>query len=62
MSKANVSFISIKDWVDQSLIKVENKKLFFDIYMKKYLPEGYASLTFFLLMYSWEGPLRLLTE
>ena len=62
MGKANISFIAIKDWVDQSLIKVKNEKLFFDIFMKYYLPDGSGSLTFFLLIYSWEGPLRLLTE
>ena len=56
MGKANISFIAIKDWVDQSLIKVKNEKLFFDIYMKNYLPDGSGSLTFFLLIYSWEGP------
>ena len=62
MGEANISFIAIKDWVDQSLIKVKNEKLFFDIYMKNYLPDGSGSLTFFLLIYSWEGPFRLLTE
>ena len=62
MSKANISFITIKDRVYQGLIKVKNEKFFFDIYMKDYLPDGSGSLTFFLLIYSWEGPLRLLTE
>lgn len=30
--------------------------------MEEKIPEGSGSLTFFLLMYSWDGPFRLLME
>lgn len=55
-------FLLVEDGVDQSLVKVHHQKFLLRIYVVQQVPAGSGSLTPFFLMYSCDGPLRLLTE
>ena len=55
-------FLLVEDGVDQSLIEVHHQKFLLRIYVVQQVPAGSGSLTPFFLMYSCDGPLRLLTE
>ena len=54
--------VLVKDWMYKRLIEVQDQKFFLRILINQNVPAGYGSLTPFFFMYSWEGPLRLLTE
>lgn len=62
MGESYIGFFAGEDGVDECFVEIEDKELLFGVCVKKGVPDGSVSFTFFLLMYYWEGPFRLLME
>jgi hypothetical protein len=48
--------------VDQRLVEVQDQELLLGVCVREGVPVGSGSFTFFLLMYSCDGPFRLFSE
>lgn len=62
MGEPYVCFFAGEDGVDEGFVEIEDEELLLCVFVKDGVPDGSASFTFFLLMYYWEGPFRLLME